>query len=361
MLKNQRKAFVSIVAAGALVLGACGGDDSSSEDPAPETTAAETTEAPAETTEAPAEEPAATYEMNIAVVAAITALPQYVAIAEGMFEANGIIASPVGVVTGPEMGAAMISGDITIAGNIPNNQIGLINAGFDVVAINEIVSSQFFDILVSSNYDLGGATDWKDVMVALTGANVGVVAPGAAADDIARTLFKEAGVDPDAQTYIGTGLPDTTLAAMANGEIDVAISFDPAFVLAEAQGIGFQPFSLRAGEGPSSLLWPSLLGTVSREYAEANPDAVSAYKVAIAEAVQFIQDPANRDRVIEIMLTDMGLPEAIAGPMLDGNIDSFNPTGDFSRDALNAAAEWVFSIGKAPSLLTVDDFTISFG
>ena len=62
-----------------------------------------------------------------------------------------VAADFVGVASGPELGAAMISGDITVSGNIPNNQIGLINAGFDVVAINEIVSSQFFDILVGAD------------------------------------------------------------------------------------------------------------------------------------------------------------------------------------------------------------------
>lgn len=365
--------FTAVLAAATLALtaGACGNDDSdSSGDTQAPTTQAPSTEAPATTTapettaaaattEAPA--PAEVYDMNVAVSPAITVLPQYVAQAEGFFEANGVNATFVGVANGPELGAAMISGDITTAGNIPNNQIGLIRAGFDVVAIHEIVKAQFFDILVKTGTDLGGATAWEDVMVALEGSNVGVVANGAAAEDIARTLFSEAGVDPDAQTYIATGLPDTTLAALQNGEIDMTITFDPAFVIAEAQGIGFQPFSLRAGEGPASLLWPSLLATTSRQYAEENPGAVKAYSVAIAQATQFITDPANRDRVIEILTGDMGFNPDLAGPMLEANISYFNTTGEFSVDQLNSAAAWVFEIGKSDSQLTVADFTYDVG
>ena len=178
------------------------------------------------------------------------------------------------------------------------------------------VGYQFFDIAVRSDFDLGGATEWQDVMKALEGANIGVVANGAAAEDIARTLFDKAGVSPDAQTYIATGLPDTTLAALINGQVDAAINFDPLFVLAEQQGVATQPFSLRAGEGPEELIWPSLLVTTRREFAEDNPDVVREYVAATTEAIEVIQDPAQRDRVIEIMTTDMGLPAEIA----DGHV-----------------------------------------
>ena len=368
-MRLSRRIGAAVVAVSmVLVAGACGNDDESTATTAAPSTEAPTTQAPEttaspETTSAPetTAAPAVIYDMNVAVSPAVTVLPQYVAMAEGFFERNGVNATFVGVANGPELGAAMISGDITTAGNIPNNQIGLIRAGFDVVAVHEIVSAQFFDIVVKTGTDLGGATEWQDVMIALEGANVGVVANGAAAEDIARTLFREAGVDADAQTYIATGLPDTTLAALQNGEIDMAITFDPAFVLAESQGIGFQPFSLRAGDGPASLLWPSLLATTSREYAEQNPDAVKAYSSAIAQATQFIQDPANRARVLEIMIDDMGFNEALAEPMLDANVTYFNPTGEFSVKALDAAAAWVFEIGKSDTRLTAADFTFDVG
>ena len=186
-----------------------------------------------------------------------------------------------------------------------------------------------------------------------------MVGNGAAAEDIARTLFQEAGVDPDKQTYIATGLPDTTIAAMQNGQIDVAITFDPAFVIAESQGIGTQPFSLRAGDGPASLLWPSLLGTMSREYVTANPGAAAAYKAAIADAVQFIQDPANREEVLRVMADDMQMSADLAPQLLDANIDYFNPTGDFHTAELDAAGQWVHDIGKSDAVLTAADFTVS--
>ena len=108
--------------------------------------------------------------MPVAFTPSFPALPQYVAQAEGFYKAHGLDVEPVQVAAGPEMGAAMIGGDITYAGNIPNNQITLKDAGFDVVGVAQQVGSQFFDLAVSSKYDLKGATEWQDVMKALKGA-----------------------------------------------------------------------------------------------------------------------------------------------------------------------------------------------
>lgn len=377
-MRARHRAVVSIVMALAVGLTACGGDDEESDateapaatteapavttaagteapdvTEAPATTAAATTEAPATTEAAPAE----LIPTPVAFTPSLPGLPQYVGLHAGFYEAQGLAVEPVQVAAGPDMGAAQIAGDITFAGNIPNNQIGLIEAGFDVVAVGQQVGNQFFDILVSSQYDLGGATEWQDVMAALDGANVGVVAAGAAAEDIARTLFREAGLDPDAQTYIATGLPDTTLAAMSNGEIDMAITFDPAFVIAEAQGIGVQPFSLRLGDGPDKLHWPSLLPTASREWVAENPDIVEAYLAGTTEAIAMIQDPSQQDAVIDIMVNQMGIPEEIAVPMLESNRDFFTSDMAFDVEGLDRAGAWVAEIGKASKPYTAADFT----
>ena len=389
MRSHPRRTVLAAALSCVLALAACGGDDDDDGGAATDAPATAATEAAATTgdTQAPvttaggdeaattaagdgaattaADEGAAsdvleeTQTISVAFTPSFPALPQYVAQAEGLYADHGLEVEAVQVAAGPEMGAAMIGGDIAFAGNIPNNQITLIEAGFDVVGVAQQVSNQFFDIAVASGFDLAGATEWQDVMKALEGANIGVVANGAAAEDIARSLFDAAGVSPDAQTYIATGLPDTTLAALINGQVDAAINFDPLFVLAEQQGVATQPFSLRAGEGPEELLWPSLLVTVSREYAEANPDVVRAYVAATNEAIEVIQDPAQQERVLEIMTTDMGLPADVAAGMMESGADSFTAGMAFDTEGLDRAGAWVFDIGKASKAYTAADYTMT--
>jgi NitT/TauT family transport system substrate-binding protein len=300
-----------------------------------------------------------TVTISVAYAPTIQSLPQYVAQAAGFYADRGLEVEPVQVAAGPEMGAAMIAGEIQFAANIPNNQIILIDAGLDVVGVAQQIGNQAFDIAVASDFDLGGATEWQDVMKALEGANIGVIANGAAAEDVARTLFEAAGVSPDSQTYIATGLADTTLAALINGQVEAAINIDPLFVMAELEGAAVQPFSLRAGEGPEELLWPSLLITTARQYAEENPDVVREYVAATNEAIEMIQDPAQRERVLEIMTVDMGVPADIAPGMLDAGADGFTAGMELDTEGLDRAGEWVFSIGKSSKAYTAADYTMT--
>lgn len=357
----KRVATVALPCMFAWVAVACGDDDQATVSVAT-TDAVATTVASSGSTAATAA-PATTVpleriKLTVAASPAFTVLPQFVGKSAGIFDAAGLDIEFVAVAAGPEMAAAQIAGEINFAGNIPNNMLGLINAGFDVVAVGQQVSAQFFDLVVSSKFDLKGASTWQDVMAALTGANIGVVAIGAAAEDVARTLFKEAGVDPDAQTYIATGLPATTLAALSNGEIDAAVNFEPLFALAKAQGVGSQPFSLQAGEGPSSLNWPSLLITTARKFAEERPDAVKRYVDAVAGAIDFIVDPANKARVLEIVTEELGLSSELGSALYESNTRYFTPGAVFDLAALDRAGAWVHSIGKAPRPFTAAEFTL---
>ena len=53
-----------------------------------------------------------------------------------------------------------------------------------------------------------------------------------------------------------------------------------------------------AGDGPTSLDWPSLVNTTSREFAAANPNTVAAYSAALEAASAWIMDEANTDAAL---------------------------------------------------------------
>ena len=165
----------------------------------------------------------------------------------------------VACLSGPAQAAALVSNQVDIALNTPDNMLGLRNADFDVVMFAQIVDTHFFDIVVSNNFgEIDCAEgDWECAMAALDGTRVGVVARGAAAEQIARQLLDSAGFDPDDSTYIATGLSGTTLAALLSDEIDWTITFEPGLTRAELDDIGYRPFRLQAGHFPAELDWPS--------------------------------------------------------------------------------------------------------
>ena len=152
--------------------------------------------------------------------ASFSGLPAQIAVTQGILESKGLNGEFIACESGPANAAALIAGEVEFVGNTPHNMLGIRNADFDVVMFAQVLDKHFFDIVVSNNFgeiacDPG---DWVCVMTALDGANVGVVARGAAAEQIARQLLESAGLDPDGSTYIATGLSGTTLAALASGE-----------------------------------------------------------------------------------------------------------------------------------------------
>jgi NitT/TauT family transport system substrate-binding protein len=287
-----------------------------------------------------------TDSVRICQAAAFSGLPAAVAVNQGLLEAKGISGEFIACESGPANAAALVAGEVEFVANTPDNMLGLRNADFDVVMFGQVLDKHFFDIIVSNTFGPIDceAKDWKCVMTALDGANVGVVARGAAAEQIARQLYESAGLDPDNATYIATGLAGTTLAALSSGEVDYAITFEPGLSQGEQDGIGYLPFKLRDGDGPAELNWPSLVLTTSRTFAEANPNTTTLYRQAIREAMDWIRDPANRAEVLAEMKTLIGVEGPLAEAILDNNVGSFSLNGALQKARIEANV--AFAVGR---------------
>ena len=198
-------------------------------------------------------------------------------------------------------------------------------------------------------------------MGALVDTNVGVVARGAAAEQIARQLLESAGLDPDGVTYIATGLAGTTLAALESGEVDWAITFEPGLSQGVVDGIGYLPFSLRAGQGPAELDWPSLVLTTSRGFADENPNTVALYRKSIREAMDYIRNPANRDEILAEMATFLGVEGELAEAILDSNIGSFSLNAALQQPRLENNAAYAVARGILSESQDFADFAVTPG
>ena len=277
----------------------------------------------------PEELVAETTEVGICQAPSFNGLTAQIAVEKGFLADRGVTGEFIQCPSGPANAAALIAGEVHFAINTPDNMLGIRNAGFDVVLFQQIQDKHFFDIIISENFgpidcDQG---DWQCTMGALEGTSVGVVARGAAAEQIARQLYDSAGLDPDGATYIATGLSGTTLAALSSGEVDWAITFEPGLSQATIDGIGYSPFALRSGQGPAELDWPSAVNTTSREFFEDNPNTVAIYARSVRQAMDWIRNPANHDELLDIMGSFLGLDRSVAEVVLANNIGSVSLNG----------------------------------
>lgn len=291
--------------------------------------------------------------------------PLFVAEEKGFWKDGGIKAEFVGIGSGPEQTAALVSGALDIVDNVPNNLLPIIEKGVDLKVFTVSTKASQFDIIVSTDFALSAKQgDWKAVMRELKGANVGVIARGTGAEDIARTLFKEAGVDPEAQTYIGTGLPPTTIAAMQNKQIDMAITIEPGITQAVKAGLAVAPFSVRAGEAPESLKWPGVVGTVTTKFATENPEVLKRYIRVMETTLAWIRDPANKAEAISLLKKTLSVPAEAADGLYEKGLENYADhvaLTDKDIAALGTAATWVKGLGKLTKSYEGKDFTLKVG
>jgi len=104
----------------------------------------------------------------------------------------------------------------------------------------------------------------------------------------------------------------TRWACLHRGDCDAVVLGQPQDLQAMQEG-----FRLL---GVSNDAVPELLYTVTavrRSWADGHKDAVTRYVRALAAAFGFIRDPANRDRVVKIIVESTGASALIAGQTLD--------------------------------------------
>lgn len=282
------------------------------------------------------------------------------AIDQGFDKKNGIEIKPFSVATGADIARGMITGDLKIANNTPPNIMALMEQNLDVVLVGTALNGGQFDIVIREDVPTPNASSgWQGAMKDLAGKRIGVIARGVAAEEVIKSMFKLAGVDPNGQTYIATGLAPTTLAALTNKTIDAAINVEPTISLAIQQGVGKSPFALRRGEGPDLLRWPGLYMTVTREFAKANPDVVKGYIAAVEEGVAWVENPANKAAVYKLMNDKFGAEQALADILLRDNKGAFPKTTKIDPKGVQAFLDWGnatgnFSLRKTPDSLIVN-------
>jgi ABC-type nitrate/sulfonate/bicarbonate transport system substrate-binding protein len=279
----------------------------------------------------------------------------------GFAEARGITMEAVACSSGPANAAALIADEVDFVNNTPDNMLGIRNAGSDVVMFAQSIDYHFFDVVVSTNgavptmdCDQG---DWECAMAALNGTNVGVVARGAAAEQIARQLLDSAGFDPEDTTYIATGLAAGSIAAMDSGEVDWCVCFEPGLTTPVMIGVAYAPFTLRGGDGPDALAWPSLVRTTSRSTIEKYPNFVRHYSAAAREAADWMRD--NRDEtIVKIAEYLTGGDAELAAALYDNNIASLSKTGVLDRAGIENNIAYALGRGIIAETMSFDEVAV---
>ncbi len=287
--------------------------------------------------------------LSVACAASPQHLPRQVAVDEGYFTDEGLNVSCTNVTSGPDEDAALFSGQLDVAPFTAANITPLLAKGQQLVVFGATWNANYWDIVVRKGYPLPDKSKgWRGVMQDLAHAKIGVVALGAAAQYMVEGMFSEAGVNPNSATYIATGLPTTTVAALKAGTIDAALTFEPGITVAVQDGIATQPFSLAAGTGPKNMVWSDLLLVSSRSYATAHRALLCRFATAWNKGLAYVRNPKNRSSVVKIAESLMGLPSSIASVLVQRDMPYFPSTVFVTANQIEPAFNFLYQYHLAP-------------
>jgi ABC-type nitrate/sulfonate/bicarbonate transport system substrate-binding protein len=297
--------------------------------------------------------------LTVACAPVIQSLPRNIAQSTGADSRLRLQTNCVQVASGPAEAAALLSGNLNVAPMAQANLAPLLAKGENLVTFGSYWNANNFDIVVRTGYPLPHASEgWRGVMTDLKGAKIGVPARGAAGEIIARAMFKQGGVDPNAQTYIATGLANTTVAALKGGLVDAAITFEPAITLALTQHIATQPFSIQAGTGPADLNYADLLFVTTRSYAASHAAALCMFTKAWDQGLAELHNPSDSSTVDTIAAAALGVPASVATQMVQHNMAFFPQQVNLDPSRIDPGFAFLHANGVAPQAYTVSNVSV---
>lgn len=259
----------------------------------------------------------------------LISFPARVAQANGIFEKHDLNVSLIDVAGGPDASAAVVSGSADIQLNSMDNLMLAREQGQDMVAVSGNTTTPIFSVVVSNEFK--GVTDsgeFPEAITALKGARIGVTQRGASVELVMRYLLSKAGMNPDTDvTFVGVGAPPTALPALENNRIDAVVAFEPTQTQAVSIGkYATNVFDLRSGNLPAELKdldWNYNQWAALKSNIQGKQETFKDFQAAMKETYDFIADPANFEKLVDIGLKAIANDRELVTQMLKSNIEGF--------------------------------------
>lgn len=256
---------------------------------------------------------------------------------QGFFEEEGLDIGEmkVGGIGGAAQNSALVAGEFDIGATDAVTAIRAINEGIPILVVagtksaNPDYEGDVSDGLVVPPGST--ITSWSD----LTGKKIGVPELGGLPHLTVMTALSENGIDEDEVELVPLPL-DALVPAAANGQIDAVFTF--SIFMLSALDSGFT----RVGTGVREFLpyAPQSLWISTKEFAEANPEALERFRNALALGTEYGNDNPDAVRKVYHDYTELPAPFIDNVMILEPLDVEFNEQGwDGLLDAMKEAGE----------------------
>ena len=246
---------------------------------------------------------------------------------EGLMEPYGVELDIVTFQNTGQIAAGVISDSVQIGLPAPEQTFTLQEQSPNLVMIGSNISTSPYTVLGA-----GDITEIED----LQDATIGVTAEGASADYFTARIIlgthgMEAGTD---YSFVNAGPPAERAAAMAAGELQSVLNFEPAALQLIDEGANI--LDRAANYDQLSDIEVNIL-VATTDWMEANPDLAQRFACGYIASIEWLYDEANRDRAVELLMGDMNISEEHAQETYDrfvGELQAWDRDGMIDPERL---------------------------
>jgi NitT/TauT family transport system substrate-binding protein len=240
-------------------------------------------------------------KVNVGYVPAGDWLPALVAKDKGFFDKRNLDVTLTKVAIISNVPSAILSGSLTVGVSTPTVLIDAADAGLPLVGVaggtRFVKNPAIFSVVVRQGVTAATAKD-------LEGKRVGVPGLRSIADVLFRKWLLDKGVNPARVTIVEAPFPQMR-DLLKGGTLDAVAVLEPFRSRIVADNTGFRLADYVAEVNPDVLggVW-----VAQREWAVANPRAVTAFRESLAEAIEFIKTNNEEARGIEMKYLGFSTP-----------------------------------------------------
>jgi NitT/TauT family transport system substrate-binding protein len=271
----------------------------------------------------------------------------YVAQDKGYFAEEGVNVEVVEIEAGTDSVAALVSGNAQVADVGFDDLLELASEGEEGLImvqniLNRVTLTMVMNPDIAAEKGISRESPLEERYAALEGLRIGITSPGAPTDKYMRYYLRQAGLDPDQDAeIIAIGGGSSLLAALESDQIDVFHLSPPTPYVAEAQGIGEVIIDGPAGDVEEFSNFLYTAWAANKEWAEANPAAMTAFNAALDRAMADIA--ADPESVVESIMDDVGTEDAaITQRTLEALLPALSTDGCFSEEAVRSSLDIMF-------------------
>lgn len=224
-----------------------------------------------------------------------------VALEDGIFKKNGLDVQLTLIGLNSNIPAALLSNSIQIGGPTPSVFLQAVDGGLDLVAVEGASStahstSDSVGVVVPAGSSIKAAKDF-------VGKKVGAPGIGAFLQVLFVKWLTDNGVNPKQVNFVEVTFP-TMNDVLKSGAVDAVVSADPIMSRIVSTGTGTVVAHF-LDSLPEKR--PQILYAASRDWAEANPDAVAAFRKSIEEASAIVNSHPDKAKAAISRFTKISL------------------------------------------------------